>query len=49
MNRSRFPLLGGISRMVGLVAGLYVYRDLQSVTAKSSSEPMIDAMVAAKD
>ncbi len=35
--------------MLGLLASFYVYRDLQSVTGKSGSEPMIEAMVAAKD
>jgi Flp pilus assembly protein CpaB len=49
MNRSRFLLLGGISLAFGLVVSFYVYRDIQSVTGKAGSEPMINAMVAAKD
>ena len=49
MNRSRFLAIGTISLVLGLVVSIYVYREIQSVTGKSSSESMIDAMVAAKD
>jgi len=49
MNRSRFLMLGGISLTLGLVVSFYVYRDIQLVTGKSGSDPMSDALVAAKD
>jgi pilus assembly protein CpaB len=49
MHRSRFLAIGALSLVLGLVVSIYVYREIQSVTGKSGSEPMIDAMVAAKD
>jgi Flp pilus assembly protein CpaB len=49
MNRSRFLVLGGLSLVLGLMVSFYVYREIQSVKDRSGFEPMIDAMVAAKD
>jgi pilus assembly protein CpaB len=49
MNRSRFLAIGALALVLGLVVSIYAYREIQSVTGMSGSDPMIDAMVAAKD
>ena len=46
MNRSRFLVLGGISLLVGVIFSFYVYR---YIDARLSSEPMVSAIVAARD
>ena len=45
MNRSRFFALAGVSLLVGAVFSFYVYSKLEA----KSSQPMVNAIVAAKD